>query len=330
MPMKSLFLIFCFVFSASGIFAVSPDINLPEWQKTEFGIADWSPENGILVVRATIRAINTDLHQVSCSLSQQLDAAGQKEAKGRERLKAGESAVFLFRLSVKGPAHGWLDFDLQARPDADGLLQQIAKISGKPLTAEILRDEVAHLNQPIKIGQSIPIVVSNDIALNLTPEMTFSLTSTPAGGLYLWLPKERFSTGIVAESLKAMNKAVETGQFKSAAAACTLVINRLNASKENLKAETRPGETIEIPGKTMIEMLKVNRATFSDLDKKDAGELKSLIDSLKPSYSKAFAHFNLSRILVKKDNRQAQLQIEQALKIIPTWPEAASLKKHLK
>ncbi len=330
MPIRPLLLIFYFVFFASGIFAVSPDVNLPEWQKTEFGIADWSPENGILVVRATLRAINTDLHQVSCSLSQQLDAAGQKEAKSRKLLKAGESAVFLFRLTVKGPAHGWLDFDLQARPDSDGLLQQIARMKDKPLTVEILRDEAAHLNHPIKLGRSIPIVISNDLAISLPPEMTFSLTPTPAGTLYLWLPRERFSTGIIAESLKAMNRAAETGQFKSAAAACTLIINRLSASKDSLKAETRPGETIEIPGKNIIEMLKVNRAAFSSLEKGNAGELKDLLESLKPSYTKAFAHFNLARILEKKDKKTAQNQIEQALNIISTWPEAISLKKHFK
>ena len=331
MQLKSLLLLNLFLIFASPLFAVSPDIRLPEWYKSDFGILDWSPEEGILVVKAEIEARGVDLHQVSCALDQQLDPIDHKLPKKRELIKSGDKAVFMFRLHVKAPKNGWLNFDLRARPDKNDLQKRLDEFQDKPLTLEILKSEIEKMEQPVMLGQSLPIFLAEDIALSTMAVMAFRPYYFEKNCFYLWLPEERFGTGILAESMKALNKAAEAGQYRSAAAACNLVVNRLESSNTGLKASLAESETIEIPAQFAIEMLKINQAIFNYFEKSDESRLKEMVNSLKPGLNKAFACFNMAQIFRQQGQKQkARKWVEIALEIVPTWPEAKHLNEALK
>lgn len=330
MQLKSLILLLALLFLSSHSFAVSPDIRLPEWYKCDFGIADWSPDQRILTVRAAISATRVDLHSVSCRLEQKLSKPNLSEIKEHKLVKKGDKAVFLFRLQVDNECKGWLNFDLRARPDEKGMLAAIAELEAKPLTNKVLENEIMKLKQPIMLGQSLPVFVAPDIAIGVTAEIAFRPFTLAEQSVYLWLPEERFGTGIKAESFKALKKAVDAGQHRSAAAACTLIINKLAGDKAGLKAEPRQGEVFEIPGSVAIDLLTLNRATFIALEKGDSTELKQLSEQLKSGYVKAFACFNLARICIgKKDKAKAKALLKQALELIPTWPVAAVLQEKM-
>lgn len=331
MPIKPLLLASLLLSFCCSLSAVSPDISLPEWYNSSFGIIDWSPQENLLVVKASVDAKSVDLHEVSCSVEQDFGIKHKSDKKSKEKIKMGERYVFMFRLQVKPESAGWLNFDLRARPDREGLLTEIAKDSSQPLTQELRKSEAAKIEVPMMLGQSIPVMVSKDIAISATPAMTCRRFDAKQKALYLWLPEERMATGIVAETFKAMKKAFDSGQYKSAAAAGTLIINKLQSAKDSLKATPEDGVTLEIPARMAEELLRINRGTFLALENSDVSELESLCENYGSGYAKAFACYNLASFKhEKKETKAALALIEKALKIIPTWPAAKDLKNSLK
>jgi hypothetical protein len=150
MQLKTVMAIILLTFFATRLSAVSPDIRLPEWQKHEIRISEWQPAQKTLMLSVGIKAINTALKNVSCSMflpwSQQTT-----ETKKRELLQSQDKAIFIFRLQVPEALSSWIDIDLRAQPDKAGLKKQIDKISDKPLTVEALNEELESLDKTFKL-----------------------------------------------------------------------------------------------------------------------------------------------------------------------------------
>ncbi len=331
MQLKCLIIVMILMFCASHSFAVSPEMRLPEWHKTEFGIADWSPEQGLLVVKAAISAPLVDLHEVSCSLQHDFSTMPPEPARTHKIIKKGDKAVFMFRLNVKPECHGWLNFDLRARPDSKGLLEAIQIHANKPLSKAILASEIEKLEKAILLGQSIPVFVAEDIVVGVTREIALRPFAVDGNSFYVWLPEERFGTGIVAETFKALKKSASANQFRSAAAACSLIINKLKGQKAGLRAEPAHGEIFEIPNSVAVNLLELNHATFSALENSKHKRLQELTENMKSGYIKAFACFNLAMNKLKANKKPEGIALlKKAVELIPTWPKAQKLLEEIK
>jgi hypothetical protein len=252
-------------------------------------------------------------------------------SKSHKLVKKGDKAVFMFRLNVKPECKGWLNFDLRALPDRQGLLKALKNDSEKPLTHALLESEAEKLSQPILLGQSIPVFVAEDIVVAVPAEIALRPFEIGNESFYLWLPEERFGMGIVAESFKALKKSAAANQFRSAAAACSLIINKLKGTKAGLRAEPTQQEVFEIPNSVAINLLELNHATFSFLENKESKSLQILMEKVKSTYIKAFACFNMAMTRNRtKDGKARAKLLEKAIELIPTWPKARKLLEELK
>lgn len=331
MQLKTIALLSLLIMLTCRLSAVSPDISLPEWQKTEIGVSDWSPEEGILLVKVSLEAKNISIRKVSCQLNQKFDSAQAPELRTKEIINAGDKAVFLFRLHVKPEISEWIECDLRAQPDQDGLRKLVETMKDKPLTMEILQNEVNSTTQPVLLGKSFPIFVAEDIAMGTTAEMAFRPSLEHNGKkFYIWLPPETLGAGITSEAFKALRNSVRSGNYKSAISACNLIIRRTESNKQPLTMTKGAGETFVIPDKVALEMLLANRAIFALLDNPESKELSELAGKIKPCYSRAFIYFNLAQSLSSGSKKVEALDwVKKALVEIPSWPTAQKLKKSL-
>jgi hypothetical protein len=310
--------------TTSRLFAVSPDIRLPKWYETKMAISEWNPEQNQLGVKIELKAIATDLHDVSCSLSFNGKITDIRQKKV---VSANDTAIFLFNLQAGNNKNGWIDIDLKARPDKTGLKKQVNKIVGQPLSKELMLNEIKKMNAPVLLGTSIPFFINDDIAIGTTADMAFKpVLSIENRKIYLWLPPENIDSGLTAESFKAFQKAIDSQNYSSAIAACKLLLRRLDQKNKPIEINKKNGEKFLIPVKVLKEILIVNHATLSLIDKRIDTELKSAVDSTKTSFIKAFAMFNLGQFyLQKKETNKGYELIEMAISEVPSWPLAKNI-----
>lgn len=331
MQLKTLSIVCLLILCSCRLSAVSPDIRLPEWNKTEVGISDWYPDQGLLMLRVSLEAKNVSIHEVTCQLHQNFDQAQTGSIRNKAVVKAGDKAHFIFRLNVKSGLNDWIECDLRARPNQKELRALVAQIEGKPLSKEIMQNEINSITKQIQLGKSIPIFIAKDIALSTTAEMAFRPELEVKGKkFYVWFPPDNLGAGITPETFKALRNSVRAGNFHSAIAACDLLIRRLEKNEQSISISKSKGEKFMIPAKVAQEMVKANKAIFEALKNADSSELIQFAKSMKPSYTRAFVYFNLAQILsISKRNTEALDWINNAMLEVPAWPEARRVKKLL-
>jgi hypothetical protein len=331
MQLRTFIMICLLFFSAGKLWAVSPEIRLPEWNFTEFGIADWEPDQKLLQLKAVVEAKEVDLKNVSCQLFQDIAPNQNGNIKEKSLLAAGDKAVFIFRLQIEPEVSAWINFDLRAQPDQDDLRKVVSAKNFKALTSEILNKEIESMNKPVAIGRTLPIFVAEDIALAVTREMAFRPAIKHKNRkLYIWLPNGPVGQGIAAETFRALQNAVTAGNYRSAVAACKLLVRKLSEKNEPLVMEKSKDEKFMIPASVAREMLQADQALFEALESQNYDKLKSFADAMKPAYSRGFVYFNHAQLLLSaKQNSEALKWFRKAAKDIPSWPEADRMIKSL-
>ena len=169
-----LFIMLCLAFLASGVFAMTPRIRFPEWNKTNIKIADWDPAKGILTIRVEIEANRIPIEK---AYSQPFLQSNFNKVIGKiekENIKQGDKAVFTHRLNIKSNTSNWIEMDVRAKPDIAGLKALLrSEYANNPSMRDILEAEANQIKNPVFIGKSMPVLVRDDIALSVTPEIAF-------------------------------------------------------------------------------------------------------------------------------------------------------------
>ncbi len=334
MPIKGLILLLlttC-IFSQS-VFAMSPQIRLPQWHNTSISLSEYKPDQGLLTVQVEIVADFVSLSNISSRLHGPESLKLTADVREKAILKKGDRAVFLHQIKLAADYHGWLEVDVRAQPH-QGELMQLVKATSKdsPIALKVLEAEVRSVNQPISIGRSMPLFTSNDIAMSTTAEMALR-PELKVGNhqLYLWYPPTGIGSGLTAEALKAFDTAIRQGNFSRAEAAARLVKKRFSDDKEALLLEKAKGETFTIPGKMVIELIDANLVTLKALNEKDPMVLLKAAQAAGASYLRPFLHFNLATVYeLNKQPSEAKEHFLAARKDLPTWPMLDKRIKSLK
>jgi hypothetical protein len=212
-------------------------------------------------------------------------------------------------------------------PDPEGLTLAVKKEKNDELTRKIKMSEIAAIKEPIKIGTTFPVFVRDDIALSTTAQLAFRPEIKHCGrDLYLWLPEKSIGKGITAETLKALKKSTKSSNFKSAVAACDLLIRKFSNRTEPVVIQTGPEETFAIPAKVALQLIEGNKITLKALRDKNIQVMKNTIDNMEPKFYRPYVCFNLAQFLLVHDfKEEATKWLEIALYDIPSWSKAKEL-----
>lgn len=329
MPVKGVVTIACLLavlLSSGALFAMSPQIRLPEWHKTRITVTDYNSERNQLEIQVEIAAEKVTLRQISSKVHVPADISINAETRERKILKPGDKAVFIHRLSIKADYCGWIEVDLQAQPDQDEMTELVKKThANEPIAAAILLEEAKAINQPIHIGTSMPILVRKDIAFSSSQEVAFKPElKVNKSDFYLWYPPAGIGRGIAAETLRAFDSALRMAHPGRAESAAKLILKRFEGNSEPLTLEKDNGETFMIPANMVTELINANLATLRAIEKRDPAELAELVKTMRPGFTRPFLQFNLGSLYEmlnrKKDAAEA---FKKAVEDIPAWPMAA-------
>ncbi|HOI89385.1 MAG TPA: hypothetical protein PLK28_02620 [Candidatus Rifleibacterium sp.] len=318
-------------FAASSLTAMTPEIRLPEWQRSKIDISEWKPDQKLLTIRVDIEAPSVQLEKITSKLHlpEELGVnAGQHE---RPFLKKGDKVVFLHKFSVKPDFAGWAEVELAAQPSQDGVLALIKSAhANEPATAAILEAEARTIDKPLNFGRSMPLLVRDDIALCTAVETALKPDFKVNGQqFYFWYPESGFGKGLTSEGLKAFTSAIGNSNLKSAEAAGNMLIKKLETSKEPLMLSRTKDETFAIPAPVAIDLINANLATLQAIVEKSPETLEKDINAMQPGYTRPFLMFNLASLYeTQKKSGLAKLWYEKAISEIPAWPLAeTSLKR---
>jgi tetratricopeptide (TPR) repeat protein len=326
-----LLLLIFFAIATTGLNAMNPQIRLPEWNQTEFAIAEWNPEQGILVIRVQITASSVTLRHVSSKLHISGDLSMKPDIRERKILKKGDKAVFMHRLNAKAGFSGWIEIDLRAQPDQIELLELVKKThADAPITGKILEEEAKAVNQPIPIGVSLPIMLRSDLAMSCSPEMAFR-AEHKAGRqcYYMWYPPDGIGKGITAEGIRAFVAAIKLNSLVKAEAAAAMLIKKFQTYDEPLTLEKENDEKFAIPGKMVIELINANMLTLRAIVGNNTAELEAAIANMKPGFTRPFLLYNLGELYSAANQKAKAAEcFRKALADLPVWPGLISrLKK---
>ncbi len=323
----------CFSLAAACLPAMTPEIKLPEWQRSKIDISDWEPDNKILTVRVDIEAPSVKLENISSQLHMPAELAASGSRHERPVLKKGDKVIFLHKLSIKPDFAGWAEVELKAQPSQTELLQLIKeKHSKEPATSAILEAEAMTIKEPLFFGRSMPLLVRDDIALCTAAETAFKPDYKALGTeFYLWYPESGFGKGLTNEGLKAFTGAIAAGNLKTAESAGSMLIKKLEAGNEPLTLSRANNETFAIPSSVAVELIQANLMTLKAIVNKDPVAFESLIENLKPGYTRPFLMYNLASLYESQKSRgKARIWYEKAIAEIPAWPLAQKNLKALK
>lgn len=322
-----------FAIAATGLQAMTPQIRLPEWQRSKIDISEWKPAQGLLTIRVAIEASAVSLSEVSSQLRVPPELTASDSRRVRPAMKKGEKSVFLHIFNIKPDFAGWFEVDLRAMPAQKELIELIkAKHAAEPVTCKILETEALTISQPLFIGSSLPLLVRDDIAICTAAETAFRPDFKSGDQeFYIWYPATGFGKGLSAEILKAFSAAVSSGNIKSSESTADMLIRKLEATKEPLLLEKAGDENFAIPAAVAIELIKANLLTLRAIVNKSPDELEKVLKDMKPGYTKPFLMFNLGNLYAGlKKNSKAKNWFEQALVEIEAWPLAEKKLKALK
>jgi PHD/YefM family antitoxin component YafN of YafNO toxin-antitoxin module len=313
--------------------AVTPQVRLPDWHSTSFSLAEWKPEEGILVISVMVKADQVDLSDISSRLYAPAELNIPVDRHERKTLKKGEKTLFMHKINVKPGFAGWIELDIRAMPDRDGLLELAAKNHAKePLTLKIVEEEIKTISQPLFIGTSLPVLLSDDIAISTMPEATFRNDfEADDCKYYLWYPPEGLGKGITAEGLKVYSTAIRSGSLTKSESAARMLLRRFETNSEPITIEKKNGETFMLPTAVAADLIEANQLTLQAVTSKRSEELARRLATMEPVYTRPFLYYNLAILENSlKKKTPAIKHLEQALSDLPAWPLAEKLLKQLK
>lgn len=319
----------CFAMAVATGSAMSPEIRLPEWQKTRIDISEWKPEQKMLTIRVDIEATAARLENVLSQVHLPDEIKANPGRHERPVLEKGDKAVFLHQFSIEPGFAGWAEIELLAQPSREDILQLIRNAHAKePATLAILEAEAMTISKPMPFGRSLPLLVRNDIAMcTAAPTALKPDLKAMNQEFYLWYPEAGLGKGLTGEGLKTFSAALTTGNLKTAEAAGKMLTSRLETGKEPLSKTVNEKETFAIPTGIVIEMIKADLETLKAVNAKDPEILAVTVEKMQPCYTRPFLMYNLAALYESQKNKsKAREWYAKAIAEIPAWPLA---EKHL-
>lgn len=328
-----LLIICCMFMNSHQVQAVTPQVRLPDWHTRNVSLTEWKPEEGILVISVMVKADQVDLSEISSQLFAPAELNIPLDRHERKTLKKGDKALFMHKINVKPGFAGWLELDIRAMPDRDGLLELAAsKHAKEPLTLRIIEEEIKTISQPLFIGISLPVLLNDDIAISTMPEATFRNDFEVDGSkYYLWYPPEGLGKGITAEGLKAYSAAIRSGSLPRSESAAKMLLRRFETNSQPITFEKEKGETFMLPTTVAADLIEANQLTLQAVTKQRSEELIRRLATMKPVYTRPFLYYNLALLENNLKKKAAAIKyLEMALTDLPAWPLAEKLLKKLK
>lgn len=320
--------ILCLISITSGVFAMTPRVKFPEWNNTSIKIADWNPERGVLTLTVTIEANRIPLEKVYSQPYLQSSFKTIQNRFEKDSLKYGEKVTFTHRLNIKSNSNDWLEMDVRAKPDVAGMKNLIrSEYVNNEAMCGILESEADNIKAPLFIGTSLPVLVRDDIALDVTPEIAFTPSfENNKASYYMWMPLDSAESKTTSSAIKLFKEAVEKKDLQAVEATGQNLIKRFDTDKRAIVFKRAKGDNFMIPTKIAVEMLNADLATFKAVLSNNPEELENTYKAMKPCYTKSFLAYNLS-VLYKSLNQadKAKTFKEEALAENPAWPAAKNL-----
>lgn len=320
--------ILCLISVTSGVFAMTPRIKFPEWNNTTIRFSDWDPAKGILTLTVTIEANKIALSKIYSQPYLQSSFKTIQNRFEKDALKYGEKVTFTHRLNIKSNTDNWIEMDVRAKPDIAGLKCLIrSEYVNSDAMCGILEAEADSIKAPLFIGTSLPVLVRDDIALDVTPEIAF----TPSfeynkSNYYVWMPLDSAESKTTGSAIKLFKEAIEKKDLHAIEATGQNLIKRFDTDKKAIVFKRAKGDNFMIPTKIAVEMLNADIATLKAILSGKAEELENSYKTMKPCYTKAFLAYNLSLLFNSLNQKEkAQTYIKEALTENPAWPAAKKL-----
>lgn len=319
--------ILCLITISSGVFAMTPRIQFPEWNSTTIRISDWSPEKGILTLEVTVEASRIPLKKIYSQPYLQSNFNKIQSRFEKEELKYGEKVTFKHRLNLSSNSTNWIEMDVRAMPDIPALKHlSRAENSKTPAVCKILESEADQIKAPIFIGTSLPILLRDDIALSVTPEIAFSPDFEHSNTrYYIWMPLDSAESQTTNSAIRLFKEAIQKKDPASIEATGQSLIKRFDTGKSSIVFKRSKGDKFMIPTKVAMELLKADISILRAVLSGKTEELEKEYLAMKPCYSKPFIGYNLARLFEQAGNKEkAKLYLDEALKENPAWPLAKS------
>ena len=300
-----------------------PRVRFPEWNKTNIKITDWNPSNNQLTIEVEVEANKISLNKVYSQPYLQNNFKNPLPKKEIDFVKQGEKAVFKHVFNIKPNTNEWLEMDIRALPDIIGLKVLIrSEYVNKPTMIEILEAEADQIKSPMFIGTSMPLLVREDIALGVTPEIAFTPTFKHDNtSYYIWVPLDCAENKTTNSAIKLFREAIETKNLKSIEATGQNLLKRFKTDKKTIVFKKSKGDNFAIPTKIALEMLNTDIICIKAILSGNTENLENLYKNMKPSYTKAFIAYNLFSIFkAKKEEEKAKIYKKEALDQQPAWP----------
>ncbi len=318
-----LLFVLCLVSVVSGVFAMTPRIRFPEWNKTNIKITDWDPIKGILTITVVIEANRIPIEKAYSQPYLQSNFNKVIPKIEKENIKQGDKAVFTHRLNIKSNTTNWVEMDIRAMPDIAGLKVLLrSEYADNPAMRDILEMESDQIKNPVFIGTSMPILVRDDIALNVTPEIAFVPSFIHNNQkYYIWLPLDTAESKTTNSAIKIFKTALEGKDLKKIEAAGQNLIERFNTEKRTIVFKRGKGDNFAIPTKVALEMLRANIVSLKAILNNNTDELEKFYSEMKPCYTKGFIAYNLYALFKSAGNTaKASKYKNEALTEKPAWP----------
>ena len=316
-------IVLCFLTLSTGVFAMVPRVKFPEWHNSSVKITDWNPAKGILTITVQIEANKIPIKMAYSQPYLQTNFNKPLPKYEKNNIKQGEKAVFTHKLNIKSNTTNWLEMDVRALPDVTGLKVLIrTEYANKPAMREILEAEADQIKSPVFIGTSMPILVRDDIALSVTPELAFSPIFEHNGNkYYVWLPLDCAENQTTNSAIKLFREAVKSKKLKDIEVTGQNLIKRFNTEKRTIVFKKENGDNFAIPTKIAKEMLTSDLICIKAILSGNISELEKAYNNMDSCYAKAFVAYNLYALLKSMNkNKEAEKYKKEALAEQPAWP----------
>ncbi len=314
--------IFLFISIVNGVFAMVPRVRFPEWNKTEIKITDWNPSKGILTITVEVEANRIPIEKVYSQPYLQSNFNKILSKFEKDNIKQNEKAVFVHKLNIKSNTSNWLEMDVRAKPDVAGLKLLIRnEYVNRPTMREILESEANQIKSPIFIGTSMPLLVRDDIALSVTPEIAYVPSFEYNNQkMYVWMPLDSAESQTTNSAIKLFREAISKKDLKNIEATGQNLIKRFNTENRNIVFKKANGDNFAIPTKVAIEMLETDIKSIKAALSNNLEELENYYNSMNPCYSKAFVAYNLYSLYKSSNKEKSAKYKKEALSEQPAWP----------
>ncbi len=313
----------CFLTLSTGVFAMVPRVKFPEWHNSSIKITDWDPSKGILTVTVQIEANKIPIKMAYSQPYLQSEFNKLLPKYEKKDIKQGEKAVFTHKLKIKNNSTNWLEMDVRALPDVPALKLLVrSEYADRPAMREIMDAEADNIKSPLFIGTSMPILVRDDIALSVTPELAFSpIFNHNGNNYYVWLPLDCAENQTTNSAIKLFREAVKRKNLKEIETTGQNLLKRFNTERRTIVFKKANGDNFAIPTKIAKEMLASDIISIKAILSGNISELEKSYNSMNPCYAKAFVAYNLYMSFKSLNKtKEAEKYKKEALAEEPAWP----------